>query len=79
MQFIEQAKTTQQLNLRLKFQIQKRHFWIQTLAFTQAKVSRAIQSLMCARTLNLLKHFNTGTSPRATHQDYKKASSKAKL
>ena len=68
MQFIEQADKHQ-----------KRHFWIQTLAFTKAKGSRAIQSLMCARTSNLLKHFNTGTSPRATHQESKKASSKAKL
>ena len=79
MHFIEQANTTPQLTLRLRFQIQKRHFWIQTLAFTKAKGSRAIQSFMCARTSNLLKHFNAGTSPRATHQESKKASSKAKL
>ena len=34
---------------------------------------------MCARTSNLLKHFNERTSPRGTHRASKKASSKARL
>ena len=47
--------TTRQLNLRLKFQKQKRHFWIQT--FLKVKDSEAIQFLMCVRTSNLHETF----------------------
>ena len=65
MQFIEQANKHQ------------RHFWIQT--FIKAKDSEAIQFLMCVRTLNLPKYFNLRTSPRATYQESKKASSKARF
>ena len=65
MQFIEQANKHQ------------RHFWIQT--FIKAKDSEATQFLMCVRTLNLLKNFNLRTSPRATYQESKKTSSKARF
>ena len=50
MQFIERAnKHHPTVNLWLKFQKQKRHFWIQT--FIKAKDSEAIQFLMCVSRL----------------------------
>ena len=80
MQFVEQAnKHHPTVKFTAEISDAETTFWIQTLAFTKAKGSRVILSLICARTSNLLKHFNTGTSPRATHQKSKNASLKAKL
>ena len=83
MQFIEQTNNTPQLNLRLKFQIQKRHFWIQTLAFTKAKGSRVIQSLISARTSNLSKHFHhrhfSSCHPQGDKNDFVKGETRRLL
>ena len=58
----------------LKFLIQK--LLSQTPAFTKAKDSRMNQCLTYVLTTSLLKHFNTRISPRVTHQELRKVSSK---
>ena len=71
MRFIEQAnKHHPRIILPPRFQIQKRHFWIQTLTKVPEQPSH-----WCA---NALQTYSN-SSPRATHQESKKTSSKARL
>ena len=74
MQYIEQANKHHP-TIKFTAEISETETFLDTNIY---KDSEAIQFLMCARTSNLLKHFNIRTSLRATHQGSKKASSKAK-